>query len=73
MSLFANSLGFQSLPVGYFAALAGVVIGYLALAELAKREFYRHREHPTPPTAPAHHRRVEPQAARFSHRGALGR
>jgi Mg2+-importing ATPase len=33
-------LGFQPLPIGFFAALAGMVLAYLALIELAKRIFF---------------------------------
>jgi Mg2+-importing ATPase len=36
----AHVLGFQPLPVGFFAALAGMVVAYLALIELGKRIFY---------------------------------
>jgi Mg2+-importing ATPase len=37
----AATLGFAPLPVGFFAALAGMVVGYLALIEVGKRIFYR--------------------------------
>ncbi|EWM12143.1 magnesium-translocating P-type ATPase [Kutzneria sp. 744] len=37
----ANTLGFQPLPGGFFAALAGMVLGYLVLIEIGKRVFYR--------------------------------
>ncbi|MEY9934037.1 Mg2+-importing ATPase [Catenulispora sp. GP43] len=37
----AHTLGFQPLPAAYFAALAGMVIGYLVLIEIGKRIFYR--------------------------------
>jgi P-type Mg2+ transporter len=37
----AHTLGFQPLPGGFFVALAGMVIGYLALIEVGKRYFYR--------------------------------
>jgi Mg2+-importing ATPase len=36
----ADLLGFQALPVGFFAALALMVVGYLALIEVAKRVFF---------------------------------
>jgi Mg2+-importing ATPase len=36
----APTLGFQPLPVGLFAALAGMVVCYLALIEAGKRLFY---------------------------------
>ena len=37
----AHTLGFQPLPAAFFAALAGMVAGYLALIEVGKRIFYR--------------------------------
>jgi P-type Mg2+ transporter len=36
----AHGLGFQPLPGAFFAALAGMVVGYLAMVEVAKRLFY---------------------------------
>ena len=62
----AHTLGFQPLPAGYYAALAGMVAGYLALIELGKRVFYR-----TLPTATARrpadrYRHLRRRAARFS-------
>ncbi|MEO5833475.1 MAG: magnesium-translocating P-type ATPase [Nakamurella sp.] len=65
----AASLGFTPLPLGFFAALVGMVVGYLALIELAKRRFYRqsvptvHPRTPRPGPDPRHQRR---RAARFS-------
>ncbi|MER0445852.1 magnesium-translocating P-type ATPase [Streptomyces sp. Edi4] len=63
----AHTLGFQPLPPGFFAALAAMVVGYLALIELGKRLFYRPR--PTPDAAPRphrNHRLLRRRAARFS-------
>lgn len=37
----AHTLGFEPLPGAFFAALAGMVLGYLALIEAGKRIFYR--------------------------------
>jgi P-type Mg2+ transporter len=37
----AHTLGFQPLPGGFFVALAGMVVCYLALIEVGKRFFYR--------------------------------
>jgi Mg2+-importing ATPase len=37
----AHTLGFQPLPGGFFVALAGMVVCYLALIEVGKRYFYR--------------------------------
>ncbi|NKQ55998.1 magnesium-translocating P-type ATPase [Amycolatopsis sp. K13G38] len=62
----AADLGFQPLPFGFFAALALMVVCYLALVELGKRLFYRR---PAPPSAPKtrpHSRRVRRRAARFT-------
>lgn len=36
----AQALGFQPLPVAFFAAVAGMVVGYLFLIEGGKRIFY---------------------------------
>jgi Mg2+-importing ATPase len=36
-----HTLGFQPLPIAFFAALAGMVVGYLVLIEVGKRIFYR--------------------------------
>ncbi|MFH8387914.1 hypothetical protein ACH4E7_44780 [Kitasatospora sp. NPDC018058] len=36
----ATTLGFHPLPGAFFAALVGMVIGYLALVEVGKRIFY---------------------------------
>lgn len=63
----AHVLGFAPLPAGFFAALAGMVIAYLALIDVGKRIFYRVA--PTgPPKRPLdHHRRhVRRRAAYFS-------
>jgi Mg2+-importing ATPase len=77
----AHSLGFQPLPAGFFAALVGMVVGYLVLIEVGKTLFYRtarlqavdREPHPNP------HRRLRRRAARFStadrpsdHQGARG-
>jgi Mg2+-importing ATPase len=37
----AHTLGFSPLPAAFFAALVGMVIGYLVLIEVGKRIFYR--------------------------------
>jgi Mg2+-importing ATPase len=37
----AHTLGFTPLPAMFFAALAGMVVGYLGLIEIGKRYFYR--------------------------------
>ena len=56
----AHTLGFQPLPVTYFAALAGMVAGYLVLIEIGKKIFYRVASGDTAtsvPTAPLDNRR----------------
>jgi P-type Mg2+ transporter len=63
----AHALGFSSLLAAFFAALAGMVVGYLVLIEVGKRIFYRTAATRTRPrrrydTARALRRR----AARFS-------
>jgi Mg2+-importing ATPase len=40
-SPFAHTLGFQTLPIGFFAALAAMVVAYLGLIEVGKWAFYR--------------------------------
>jgi Mg2+-importing ATPase len=77
----ANVLGFQPLPVGYFAALAGMVVLYLVLIEFGKRFFYRTASDRAPaPRRYSRARRLRRHAARFStaqlrpgRRGAGGR
>jgi len=70
LSPLAHLLGFQPLPIGFFAALAGMVIAYLGLIEIAKQIFFanpagrlptlRHRSH-------THH--LQRRASRFSYPG----
>ncbi|WP_307816652.1 magnesium-translocating P-type ATPase [Streptomyces sp. CRPSP2-6A1] len=67
----APTLGFQRLPLGYFAALAGMVLCYLALVEVGKRLFYRTRPGEAGPRAEVGHRHLRRRAARFSTSGRL--
>ncbi|WP_241756737.1 magnesium-translocating P-type ATPase [Streptomyces sp. WAC00263] len=63
----AHTLEFQPLPGAFFAALVGMVIGYLALIEVGKRIFYGAA--PTTPAArPRYggHRLLRRRAAYFS-------
>ncbi|WP_153816250.1 cation transporting ATPase C-terminal domain-containing protein [Streptomyces sp. SUK 48] len=69
----APTLGFQRLPLGYFAALAGMVLCYLALVEVGKRLFYRTRPGATGSRAEVGHRHLRRRAARFSTSGRLAR
>ena len=68
---FAHTLGFQPLPVGFFGALAGMVLGYLGLIEIGKYFFYRAAalDRSAPRVAPAAHQRtrhLRRRAAQFS-------
>jgi P-type Mg2+ transporter len=62
----APTLGFQPLPAGFFAALAGMVIAYLALVEAGKRWFYRVAAAPAGLPTDLGHRYLQRRAARFS-------
>ena len=73
MSPFADDLGFARLPLGFFVALVVMVVAYLTLAEVAKREFYRRLERPRREPGRREQRGIQRRAARFSRRGALRR
>ena len=63
----AHQLGFQPLPGPFFAALVGMVLGYLALIEVGKKIFYRAAV--IPPKKPriySSQRHQRRRAARFS-------
>ncbi|MDQ6648874.1 MAG: magnesium-translocating P-type ATPase [Actinomycetota bacterium] len=63
----AHSLGFQPLPLGFFAALAGMAVGYLALIEIGKRIFYGAADRaPGPRPEYGGHRHLRRRAAYFS-------
>ena len=63
----AHTLGFRPLPGGFFAALAGMVVGYLALIEVGKRIFYGAAAATSPAAARyGGHRHQRRRAARFS-------
>jgi Mg2+-importing ATPase len=65
-------LGFQPLPIGFFAALAGMVLAYLVLIELAKRLFFANPAGRLPSLrrrGTAH--RIQRRASRFSYPGPL--
>ena len=56
----AHTLGFQPLPGAFFAALAGMIVGYLVLIEAGKKIFYRAAAVRPPAvrsTRPLHHLR----------------
>jgi Mg2+-importing ATPase len=64
----AHVLGFTALPVAFLAALAAMILVYLALIELGKRRFYRLRSPAPPPPSPGtdRERRVHHRASRWS-------
>jgi P-type Mg2+ transporter len=64
----AAALGFAPLPLDYFAALAGMVVGYLALIEIGKRIFYGVIAGPVRPARRSDNalRHLRRRAARFS-------
>jgi Mg2+-importing ATPase len=63
----AHALGFQPLPGGFFAALGGMVLGYLALIEVGKKIFYRTAHIPSKAHRPYSKRRhLQRRAAQFS-------
>ena len=68
----AHLLGFQPLPVGFFAALAGMVVAYLALIEVAKRVFFANPAGRLPMPRRRHHtHQLQRRASRFSYPGPL--
>ena len=63
----AHDLGFQPLPFGFFAALAGMVVSYLLLIEAGKRIFFRTSTVTTPNARPSSpHDHLRKRALRFS-------
>jgi Mg2+-importing ATPase len=65
----AHALGFRGLPIGFFAVLLAMVLAYVVLVDIAKRQFYRHGAGPVSPRESVEARRVHRRAARFSHNG----
>jgi len=61
-------LGFQSLPIGFFAALAAMVAAYLVLIEVTKRVFFTHvsTDRPRPRRRSRSHH-LQRRASRFSY------
>ncbi len=68
----ADTLGFEPLPLGFFAVLAAMVVAYLVLAEAGTYVFFRRMVGTVSRPAPARHERIHRRAARFSHGGPLG-
>jgi Mg2+-importing ATPase len=68
----AATLGFRSLPIGFFAALLLMIVTYLVLVDVAKREFYAHPARPERrPHRPEH--RLRRRAWRFTPAGGAHR
>jgi hypothetical protein len=66
----AHVLGFQPLPAGFFAALAAMVVAYLALIEFGKRIFYGAAARAPRTRRPySKHRHLRRRAAYFSTAG----
>ncbi|HMK13267.1 MAG TPA: cation transporting ATPase C-terminal domain-containing protein, partial [Acidimicrobiales bacterium] len=64
-----DTLGFTPLPAGFFAVLVVMIVTYLGVAELGKREFYRYLGGPVTLRHAARDRRTRRRAARFTHLG----
>ncbi len=66
----SQALGFTALPAAFFAVLAGMVVLYLFLVELAKRRFFERvpgPAHPERPPEVRRERRVRRRASRWVH------
>jgi Mg2+-importing ATPase len=65
----AHRLGFARLPATFFLVLLAMVVVYLVVVEIAKREFYKHIGLPRPVALAVSEpeRRVARRASRFSH------
>jgi Mg2+-importing ATPase len=69
-SPFAHDLGFTALPADFFAVLAGMVVLYLFLVEVAKRRFFERVPAPAHPQRPPElrrDRRLRRRASRWIH------
>jgi Mg2+-importing ATPase len=71
MSPLRHVLGFASLPLAFFLALAGMVLLYLMLIEFAKSVFFEPPSQPATVRRRGHPHRVHRRAARFSVAGHL--
>ena len=72
LSPLSHVLGFAHLPLTFFLALVGMVIGYLVLIELAKRLFFANPEGRLPPVRRrGREHQQQRRAARFSISGPL--
>lgn len=73
LSPLAGVLGFAAPPLSFYGMLAGLLVGYLALVELAKRHFNAELAATPPAVGRRHrpHRRLQRRASRFSVGGRL--
>ena len=73
VSPLAHTLGFTPLPGPFYAVLAGFVVIYLLLVELAKKFFYAEpmRLFGAPHRTRGTEHRIHRRAARFSHNGGI--
>ena len=73
LSPLAPALGFASLPLQFFGALALFVLAYLVLVEITKKIFYTEpvRAPGPPERTRGREHRIHRRAARFSHHGPL--
>ncbi len=64
----AEPLGFEALPLDFFAILGVMVVTYLGLVELGKSRFFRPQPgvQPLARRRPSHERRIHRRAARWS-------
>ena len=68
----SHLLGFQPLPIGFFATLAAMVVGYLALIEVAKKVFFANPAGRLPmPRRRSHTHHLQRRASRFTYPGPL--
>jgi len=63
LSPMADLLGFAHLPIGFFLALVGMVVGHLVLIELAERLFYADPEGRLPQLRRRDHRHAQDRRA----------
>ncbi len=71
MSPLRHALGFASLPVAFFGVIAGMVVVYLGLVELAKQRFFERHQPDSGHRRRSRTHRVHRLASRWSHHGPL--
>lgn len=65
---FANWLGFTPLPLPFFGALSGMIVGYLLLVESAKKLFFRRSSRFSSDRHRGHAHKIARRSARFRSR-----